>query len=144
MSSCWILVANNTQGRLFRYVRHRGLEEVEVLINPEARMREQDLVSDAPGRGLNRPSASRFAMAAPSDQKTHESDLFAQSLARRINTARRSGAIDRIHIIAEPSLLGRLRAQLDDVTRECVRSEVVKNVTHLDAEQIRELLPRKL
>lgn len=144
MSSCWILVANNTHGRLFRYVRHQGLEELEVMVNPEARMKEQDLVSDAPGRGLNRPRASRFAMSSPSDQKTHESDLFAQSLARRLNAARRNDTIERIHIIAEPSLLGKLRARLDDITRECVRSEIVKNVTQLDAAQIRDLLPRKL
>lgn len=144
MSDCWIVVADSTRVRLFRKAEGQKLDEFDVMVNPDARLREQDLVSDEPGRGLNRARSGRFSMAEAEGHREHAEKLMAGDLAKRLRQARLDGNLGRLHILAAPHFLGELRNRLDDETRGLIRSETAKNVSRLDATAIRGQLPEYL
>lgn len=144
MNTCWIVVADSTRARLFRLAPAQEIEELEVLVNPDARLREQDLVSDSPGRGLNRARSSRFSMAEAESHREHAEKSFARQLASHLRDARLDGNLTRLHLVAAPAFLGELRLHLDEATRALIRSETAKNVSRLDAKELRLLLPEYL
>jgi len=144
MSDCWVVVADSSRVRLFRKGAGQALEEFDVMLNPDSRLREQDLVSDGPGRGLNRARAGRFSMTEPESKRGHSEKAMAVELAGRLRQARLEGSLDRLHVLAAPHFLGELRNHLDEETRELIRSETAKNVSKLDAAAIRNQLPEYL
>ncbi len=139
-----MLVGDNAACRLFHYLSGKGLEEVEVLINPDARMAERELVTDGPGHGVNRARQGRFAMQSPTDAKRHASDEFARKVAEHLDAMRRRNELGRLHLIAQPAFLGRLRAHLDPAMAERVVSTLDKDLHSLDPAAIREYLPRHI
>ncbi|MDZ7789900.1 MAG: host attachment protein [Xanthomonadales bacterium] len=144
MSDCWVVVADSSRVRLFQKGEGQSLEEFDVMLNPDARLREQDLVSDEPGRGLNRARSGRFSMADAENHREHAEKTMAMELARRLRQARLDGSVSRLHVLAAPRFLGQLRNCLDDETHDLMRSETAKNVSRLDAAAIREQLPEYL
>lgn len=144
MGECWVVVADSTRVRLFRKAEGKTLEEFDALLNPEGRMREQDLVSDEQGHGLNRSRSGRFSMSEPETQREHAEKAMAGELAERLRQARLDGSLSRLHILAAPHFLGQLRRRLDDETRELIQSETAKNLSKLDAAAIRGQLPEYL
>ena len=144
MESCWVIVADSSRARVFRREPGLQIHEFEDLLNPDSRLKEQDLVSDAPGRGMNRPRSSRFAMSEPISQRDQSERTFAKRIAEFLVTARRRGEVQRLHLVAAPRFLGLLRAGLDKDTRAIVGSETPKNVVRMDPETLRALLPEYL
>jgi protein required for attachment to host cells len=144
MSDCWVVAADSARVRLFRKAEGQELDEFDVMVNPDARLREQDVVSDEPGRGLNRSRAGRFSMAEPESHREHAEKVMAGDLAKRLRQARLDGSLGRLHILAAPHFLGQLRHYLDSKTRELIQSEIDKNVSRLDAAGIRAQLPEYL
>jgi protein required for attachment to host cells len=59
----------------------------------------------------------------------------------RLRKAGLDGRLGRLHILAAPRFLGHLRRQLDEATRDLVKSETAKDLSRLDAGEIRTLLP---
>lgn len=144
MSNCWVVVADSSRVRLFHKAEGQSLEEFDVMLNPDARLREQDLVSDDQGHGLNRSRSSRFAMSEAESHREHAEKTMALELARRLRQARLDGSLSRLHVLAAPRFLGQLRNSLDAETSELVQSETAKNVSRLDARAIRAQLPEYL
>lgn len=144
MSDCWVVVADSTRVRLFRKAEGQSLDEFDVMLNPDARLREQDLVSDEPGRGLNRSRSGRFSMGEAHSQREQAEKVMAGELAKRLKQARLEGGLKRLHVLAAPHFLGLLRHCMDDETGELIQSETAKNVSRLDAVEIRAQLPEYL
>jgi protein required for attachment to host cells len=144
MENCWIIVADSTRARLFRHEPGQHIHEFEDLLNPDARLKEQDLVSDSAGRGLNRSRASRFAMSEPVSHRELAEKEFAHRIAQFLVKARKRGDVQKLHMVAAPRFLGLLRAGLDDDTRAIIASETRKSVVRLDTDALRALLPEYL
>jgi len=144
MDECWVVVADGARVRLFRKSGGQALEEFESLLNPEMRLREQDLVSDDSGHGVNRSRAGRFALEETESQREHAEKAMAAELAQRLRAARLEGRLKRLHVLAAPRFLGHLRQALDEATRDLIQSETAKDVSRLDAEEIRARLPEYL
>lgn len=144
MSECWVVVADAARARLFRQSPERALEEFDSMVNPEGRMKEQDLASDEPGHGLNRARAGRFGMSGRENMRERSDRLFAGNLAARLDQARLDRQLDRLHLVAAPKFLGLLRQHLDDETRALVRSEIAKDLSQHDRDAIRAQLPEYL
>lgn len=141
----WIVVANRGVARLFKTCQPTGpMEEMEAFIHPEARLHDQDLVTDRPGRGLDRFGAGRHADDADSSLTEQETDNFALELSRLLKKGRAQGRFDTMVLIAAPTFLGALRERLDGPTRERITLEVAKNLVHLDASALRQYLPELL
>jgi len=144
MGDCWVVVADSSRVRLFRKSEGQSLEEFDGLLNPDARLREQDLVSDVQGRGLNRSRSGRFAMSEAESHRDHAEKTMALALARRLRQARLDGSMSSLHVMAAPRFLGKLRNCIDSETQALIRSETSRNISKLDAAAIRAQLPEFL
>lgn len=141
----WIVVANRGVARLFQARQPTGpLQELDAFIHPEARLREQDLVSDRPGRGSERFGPGGHAEDPDTTLVEQETSNFALELSRFLLKGRTDGRFDGLMLIAAPEFLGSLRDRLDGPTRGRIMLEVAKNLVHLDAAAVRNYLPDRL
>lgn len=141
----WIVVANRGVARLFQARQPTGpLEELDAFIHPEARLHEQDLVSDRPGRGFDRVGPGGHAEEPDTTMVEQETGNFALELSRFLLKGRTDGRFDGLMLIAAPAFLGSLRDRLDGPTRGRIMLEVAKNLVHLDAAAVRNYLPDRL
>lgn len=138
----WILAADAGRARLFEAeARNGGLTEIADLLNPEARLRDLDVVSDRTGH-LNRGSDGFGNALEPRQWHIdHAAEMFAKGLCRRLSQGRRSGEVGRIYIIAGPAFLGLLRKNLDRPTQRIVAKTQPKELTRRPPTVIREALP---
>lgn len=143
--SPWVMVADHARVRLFVADVPQGpLVEMQGLSNPDARLHEGDLVSDAGGslvHGRRGVHGGNHTAGDEDSSKHHVTDAFARSAAKALQIAHQSGVMSRVYLIAEPGFLGLLRAHLDKVTAQVVSGEIGRRLTDLTSAQIRDHLP---
>ena len=145
MAKTWIIVAENSRARVFETDRKNPqLREIRGFAHPEARLHEQELTSDLPGRTFDSAGQGRHAMEQDVSPKRHEAMQFAKQLAEYLIERRRHNDFDHLGLVAAPAMLGMLREKLDDETRKRVRFEIDKNLTRLPVQEIRAHLPTPL
>jgi len=141
----WLLVADQARARLFRVDDANGsLHELQDVIDPEGRARDQDLVTDRPGRTFDSASHNRHAMEPSTDPVETETIRFAKRLAAKLEEGRVAGSYQRLGLVAAPEFLGHLRKSLSKATTRCVALEVDKDLSRADADSLRKRLPDKL
>lgn len=142
MSKIWILSGDTTRARVF-FTNKRNGELVEQfdLVNPEARLHEQDLTTDLPGSTANSATGMRHNYGPEESHKPRAAELFAKEVADRLEKGRAAGEWDKLYVVAEPSFLGMLRKAMDRDTAQLVAGEVPKNVTRGSAQDVRRVLP---
>ena len=139
MEPTWILVADSARARLFTVDRPRGpLTEHADYVNPADRLREQDLETDAPGRG------GHYNMGGNNGTKAHYADRFAKDLAQVLQKGRAAGTFARLYVMAAPNFLGALRHVMDGHTAACVVESYAKDVVREKPDGIRRHLPYRL
>lgn len=141
MGNTWVVVADGTRARLFNRHRNRQLEEFDVLLSPEHRLHEGDLVSDRDGRASDSNGFAGHAMGNKNATKNHEMTLFARRLASRLEQGRTAGELERLVLVAPPRFLGQLRSQLSDHSAGLVALTIDKELTTLSAERLQDHLP---
>jgi len=145
MSAIWIAVADAARARLLESESPTGeLREIAAFTHPEARLREQDLTSDLPGRAFDSGGEGRHAMENRHSPKENEADTFAQELAAHLERGRTEHRFGHLILIAAPAFLGRLRKHLSSETAACVTLELDKDLTQFDAATLRQHLPERL
>ncbi|WP_298293738.1 host attachment protein [Thiomonas sp.] len=145
MKKTYVLVANRASARLFTIDSPIGpLHEIEVLTHPQARLRNEELGNATPGRTQDRVGTGRHAIDPDEPPREHELDVFAKSLAERLQRARTTEGVQALALVAAPETLGALRQHLDAATRALIVAEVSKNLVHLPPEQIRKDLPERI
>lgn len=128
MEKTWIVVADSTHARIFYACnRVQPLTPVTELSFPEARLREQDIYSDRPGRTFESANDSRSAMEAPNvrDQQ-HE---FAREICDALDKGRNKGKFEKLVLVAPPAMLGSLRHSLGNQLSKQVARCIDKNLT---------------
>ncbi|MDX9768464.1 MAG: host attachment protein [Ectothiorhodospiraceae bacterium] len=141
----WVVVADASRARIFSAEKSFSpLVEIEGIAHPEARLHDQELISDRPGRTFDSAGEGRHAMGKETPPKKHEITRFAKELCDRVNNARATGVFSKLYIIAAPAFLGTMRGCMDDVTQKAVVGEVDKNLTTHAVEDIRRHLPNFL
>ncbi|WP_323845430.1 host attachment protein [Microbulbifer magnicolonia] len=145
MALAWVLVANQSQARLFEAAKRASkLHEFETLIHPESRMKGLDLESDAPGRAFDSGGLGRHAMGNASELHRRNGQVFAREIAHALERGRKEGRFEKLYIVAEPQMVGSLRDSLKAPTRATIAGEMRKNLVNCDAEEIRAQLPEWL
>lgn len=141
----WVLVADGSRGRLFRAEGARGgLVEIDTWLHPESRLREQDLVTDAPGQDRGRGGANHGVNERHSAHD-HELETFAREIAQRLQAAANDDSFGRLLLCAPPRFLGLLRDALPPIVRQRVRHEIGKDLTAIkDLRELRKRLPEVL
>jgi protein required for attachment to host cells len=141
----WLLVADEGRARLFSADAARGpLHELHDIIDPEGRSRDQDLVTDRPGRTFDSGGEGRHAMEPSTEPTEVEAIGFAKRLAETMDAARTRGRFEHLGLVAAPGFLGHLRKSLSDELAKHVVLEVDKDLTRFDPPGIRKRLPDRL
>jgi len=145
MNNTWILVSDSSHARIFSVDRDTSsLIEIDSLIHPEAKLHEQKITSDLPGRQAGSSTDSHHAVSDETDPKKYESIEFARFLARHLEDARNKQDYTNLLIIAAPSFLGQLRELMTAETVKLVSYELDKNLAKHSVDEIRQHLPKRL
>lgn len=144
-SKFWLVVADAGRAALYRTDRPTGpLMEMRDFVGVDSRLRDQDLVTDRPGRTFDAAGPGRHALEPSTDPAEVASQRFAQWLAETLDRARTQGRFEMLGLVAPPAFLGKLRKSLAENTARHVVLEVDKDLTRYPAEEVRERLPRRL
>jgi protein required for attachment to host cells len=144
MKLTWLVVADNSRARIFKVESRKGpIEEIESIVHTEARLREQSMTSDLPGRG-NGKGGIGHAYQDETSPKDQENINFAKEIANELDKARKENKFKQLVLVAAPGFLGNLRNQLNTKTQKLACFELAKNLSNLKAEEIRAHLPERL
>ncbi len=133
----WVVVADASRADFYiRHKRFSPMEPVQSLTSPDARAKEQDLGSDAPGRAFDSKGSGRHAMEPDHSGKEHLRENFAHQIADELDAGRVANKYQHLVIIAAPHLLGDIRGKLSRATRQLVTTEIDKEMTALDISAI--------
>ncbi len=142
MKTIWILAANAGRARLFSATSRNGaLIEEQAWLDNEARMKGRDIVTDRQGRTFDGSGRPGYAMEPRVDVKSEEANRFARLLCRMLGEQADRKGCERLHIVASPAFLGRLREFMKHSLRNRISSELPKDLTTLDARALRRHLP---
>ena len=145
MPKVQVLVASAGQARFFTLDSPTAdLIELSSAINPEARMREEDLMDDRRGRYHDQGGAGRSAIDESTDPKDVTIQRFARELAHKLERERTQRRLERLYLVASPSFLGELRKHLSNHLKPLLAGEIAKDFTHLDSRELRKHLPERL
>jgi len=141
MTTTWIVAADSSRARVLQVAdREEKLVEVEDLVNPEGRMNDRELTSDAHPRlrGTSGPGSDRQEMSAVE----HQVELFAKRIGEHLEKARTDHRYDRLCLVAPPRFLGALRKELTHEVRKLVAEELPKDLSWLSARELERHLAR--
>ena len=145
MNSTWLVVADNSKARFFSMESRTGpIEETRSFVHTEARLHEQNMTSDAQGRGSGKGGEGMHAYQDKVSPKEQESINFAREVSLELDKARKENKFKQFVLVAAPSFLGKLRDQMSKETQKLASFELAKNLSHLDAVEIRKHLPDRL
>jgi protein required for attachment to host cells len=138
MRTTWILIADSSRARIFeKKEREKHLTEVEDFVDAEGRATSKELRTDGRGRFYGKGERDQGHTAEPAVSPVeHENDLFAHTLARCLDDARKANRYDRLYLIAPPKFLGLIRASLDDEVKKMVHGELQKDISTLSAQEV--------
>ena len=142
MPTTWIVAADEHRARIFELEgANAALHEIEDFINPEGRMREQDLNKDAKGRYFGKGERMMGHTAEPNVSKSqHEQDMFAKQVGAYLEQARNEHRYDKLRLIAFSKFLGLLRKNMSKEAQHMVEDEVDKEISGLEKREIEQYI----
>jgi protein required for attachment to host cells len=146
MATTWILAADSSRAKVLQVAdREHKLIEIDDLLNPEGRLQDRDLQTDAEPRfnghsGVGRPGGGRTGGPA-SDRETqgaveHSVQVFAKEIGRYLEQARNQHRYDELVLIAPPKFLGAVRKELGKEVEKLVVDELPKDLSWFNARDI--------
>mgnify|MGYP006174572935 CR=1 FL=1 len=137
MPTTWIVAADASRARILQVTdRDRRLEELEDLLNPEGRLKDGELASDARGRwsGPDRPGGN--AMHEEVSPSAHVAETFAKRIGEYLEKGRTDHRYERLYLVAPPKFLGALRRNLDRDVEKLVIQELPKDLSGLKLQDL--------
>jgi protein required for attachment to host cells len=145
MATTWIVAADESRARVLQVARpERRLEEIESMLNPEGRLPDREMQSDAEprfsGRAGGGPASDRETQGAGE----HSAQTFAREVGRYLEKARVEHRFDELVLVAPPKFLGALRKALDKEVEKLVARELPKDLSWFSARDLESyFVPRK-
>ncbi|VAW13209.1 hypothetical protein MNBD_ALPHA09-824 [hydrothermal vent metagenome] len=129
----WIVLASGKGARILLNdgVGH-GIKPVEGAVLTHDPKRDSDVYSDRQGRVHDRVGTARHAAERPTSGAEQDRRAFAGEIAAYLDKYGHKGSFNRLIIIAEPSLLGLIRAALSPSVADRVVAEIAKDLTRAE------------
>ena len=135
----WVVVADSSRGKIYLQDQpNSALQETADLVHPSARLHGVDLSSDRAGRHVGAFGQGSHVFDTRTEAKEHEAENFAKEIAERLESARTSGELQKLVLMAPPEFLGLLREQLSDELRRLVVEEIAKDLVTHSADEVRD------
>ena len=145
MKSVWILIADSSRARIFTAESSvANLVEIETMNHSEARLHEQDLESDLPGKANGTQGAGGHLYTDETSPKEQEDINFAKRVAQHLCSELNLNKFENLFVIAAPSFLGSLRGECSNRLQKHIAFTLNKNVVTLSPKEIRSYLPVSL
>lgn len=152
METIWIVAADASRVRVLQVAGREGsLTEVEDLANPQGRLQDREMNTDAEPRfnghgGVGKPG-SRSTGGPASDREAkganeHSVEVFARDIGRYLDKARQEHRFDRLYLVAPPKFLGQLRKELGKETEKLVVEDLAKDLSWFNVRQLEEYVAR--
>jgi len=141
----WILVANQSQARIFRYLGLKsGLKLVEKIQHPEGRLKDHELGADRPGRTESSVSWGRSSYSEEHPPHEEMAWEFARRLTRRLQEARGRNEFRALMLVAEAGFMGKLKSTLDAQTAKVVVGTLPKAFHQKSSRELSQQIERFL
>ncbi len=139
MPTTWIVAADASRARILQVADRERLVEVEDLVNPEGRLQDRELTTDANPR-LHGPGGLS-AREEPSAVQ-HTVEMFSKRIGDYLEKARTDHRYDQLVLVAPPKFLGLMRKELGAEVGKLVIDELDKDLSGLNAREIEKRLAR--
>lgn len=137
MAITWILVANASLARLYaNFGPKQGLKLVKELVHPESRMKNAELSSDRAGQ-MQASGSGHGAREQQTPPKLNAAKQFAQALAKELYLGRSRNEFARAILVAPPSFMGMINANLDGPTAQMITNRLEKDYTKTSEPDLR-------
>jgi protein required for attachment to host cells len=138
MANTWIVAADSSRARILQVAGRDELVEVESLVNPDGRMDNRELTTDAHPRlrGRAGPGSDRQETSA----QEHATELFAKRVGLYLDKARNEHRYDELVLVAPPKFLGALRKELGKEVEKLVAEELPKDLSWFNARELERYL----
>lgn len=132
----WVAVGDASRFLVFEKKKGKPFAPVKTFNNEKARVKTSDLVGDQPGRsfdsytrsnGSHQTATSRHAYTSQQLPKEHAVESFAREVTAFLDKAYSEHSFDRLVLVADSRLLGKLRSCLDKTTQSAVSAEYLKD-----------------
>lgn len=134
----YALVANRASAALYRTMGPGVAPElVRRFEHPEGRLKNGQINTDRPGRGLDKSGVRTRSFVPEEGPVEKVARDFANKLAKSLQHARQNNEYDELALIAPPRMLGYLREALDTPTRDLIYGELAKDINQDDPMDVR-------
>jgi protein required for attachment to host cells len=141
MAKTWILAADASRARIFELEqREKKLLEIEDFLNPEARLHEREINTDAHGRFFGGDRREGYTADDDVSAVDHTAELFAKRIGTFLDKARSQHRYQQLHLIAAPRFLGMLRRKLGKEVQKLVVEELNKDLSWFKARDLESYL----
>ena len=136
MPTTWIVAADASRARILQVTDRERLVEVEDLTNPQGRLHNREINTDAKGRfaGPDRPGG--HSSGDEDHTVDHYNEMFAKRIAEYLDHARNEHRYDQLVIVAAPKVLGLMRKELGKEVGKLVAEELPKDLSWFNAREI--------
>lgn len=132
MYNILILVADQSHARLYgTETVHSTPVEMEGFSNAVGKNREQDFVSDAPGKAMGPAGTYPHPMGREQEARHHNLEVYAKSIMSELERQLRDAPGTALYLIAGPRLLGILRSKLTPAVEKHIAGELNKELTDI-------------
>ena len=146
--TAWILVSDASRAKLFSAeVREDDWSLVKAFEHPEGREMSREIeATSPPGRGQQGGSQGgrRTSLEPRTWPKEAEVQRFAQQLSGYLEEATTNRSFDYLVLVAPPHFLGKLKDALGRQAARHLRATIDKDLSMLDATDLRERLVDKV
>jgi len=126
----WVIVADAGRARIFEAESARGsLTEVLDKADPLARIPENELASDEPGRNRGPAGTGSHGMQEKVTPRDTEDARFAKEIVAEIGAAIESHRIDKFFLMAPPHFLGVVRTCMSQHIAKAMAGDLNKDLT---------------
>jgi protein required for attachment to host cells len=136
MATTWIVAADASRARVLQVAGRERLDEVENLLNPEGRLQNREINTDAKGRfaGPDRPGGH----SSDDEEHTvdHANEMFAKRVGDYLDKARTEHRFDQLVLVAPPKFLGALRKELGKEVGKLVADELPKDLSWFNEREL--------
>jgi protein required for attachment to host cells len=136
MKTTWIIAADSSRARVLQVADRERLVEVESLTNPEGRLQNREINTDAKGRfsGPDRPGGH----SSDDEERTvdHYNELFAKRVGDYLDKARTDQRFEQLVLVAPPKFLGALRKELGKEVGKLVADELPKDLSWFNEREL--------
>jgi protein required for attachment to host cells len=133
MATTWIVAADSSRARVLQVADRERLVEVDNLLNPDARLQDRELTTDANPR-LHGPGGLS-AREEPSAVE-HTVEMFSKRIGDYLEKARTDHRYDRLVLVAPPKFLGLIRKELGKEVEKLVADDLDKDLSWFNAREI--------